>query len=374
MSSLTKNPPIKRVREIDFGRGIAVFLMVFVHTLWMYADTSTQYESLFGHIIHTLGKGTSAFLVLMGMSLIIAPSSLANNIKRAFILLLLGYLMNTLKFIVPILVFGSMPDSFIEAYGWSRPLETWQYLYLVSTGDILQLAGISLLLIAFVQRYLDHTYVYLGLGLLIMLFSQMVRGISLEPWGLQYIGRLFFSEHYQVYFPVFPWMSFILFGMFMGKLFINMQDRLELFYHYVLIAALSLMAIGFTLAYANYDYHIANFFHHGPGGTVYLMGVTLLLYWAIYRIVNKLKAGRLLRGLQYLSKNVTSLYIIQWTLICWGMGIIGFQTLNAWQTLAMMPVMLALTLLSQMAIDRLRLGIKETRNGRSDQPQSAAAP
>lgn len=352
------NTKIQRVKEIDFGRGIAVFLMVFVHTLWMYADPATQYQSLFGQVIHTLGKGTSAFLVLMGMSLVIASCSLTENLKRALLLLGLGYFMNFLKFVVPISIFGTMPESFIEAYGWSSPLQTWQYFYLLSTGDILQLAGISLLMIVFVQKYFDHEFVYLLLGLLIMLSSQWFRGLTLDTAALQYLSRLLFSDHYQVYFPVFPWMSFILFGMFMGKLFVRMQNRQEQFYHYVVISALTLMMLGFILAYANYEYHIANFFHHGPGGTLYLMGITLLLYWGIYRLLKLVKNGPVIKGLQYLSKNVTSLYIIQWTLICWGMGMVGFQTLNAWETLAMMPIMLCLTLLAQVAVNRFKAKLK----------------
>ncbi|EAT12474.1 DUF1624 domain-containing protein [Bermanella marisrubri] len=348
----------QRVKEIDFGRGIAVFLMIFVHTLWMYADAVTQYESLFGHVIHTLGKGTSAFLVLMGMSLILAHSSLKDNLVRALLLLALGYFMNFLKFIVPISLFGTMPESFIEAYGWNSPLETWQYFYLLSTGDILQLAGISLLIIAVIKKYFDYGPVYFSLGLFIMLTSQWLRGLSSDISELQYLNRLLFSDHYQVYFPVFPWMSFILFGMFMGKIYVRMRNQLEQFYHYTFISAIILIVLGFILAYANYEYHIANFFHHGPGGTLYLMGITLLLYWVIYRLVRFVQDGPIIKGLEYLSKNVTSLYIIQWTLICWGMGIVGFQTLNAWQTLAMMPVMLCLTLLAQVAINQCKSTIK----------------
>jgi len=347
---------MQRVKELDFGRGIAVFLMVFVHTLWMYADIHTQSETVFGDIIHTLGKGTSAFLVLMGMSLIIAPSSLANNIKRAFLLLFLGYLMNALKFIIPIEVFGTMPESFIQAYGWSSPLSASQYLYLLSTGDILQLAGISLLLITVIQAYSDNKYVYLALAIAITLLSQVTRGISLEMEQLTYLSRLFFSDHYQVYFPVFPWMAFILFGMFMGKIFVAMreQGRLPVFYRYTLMTAITLVLLGFVISYSNFEYHIANFFHHGPGGTIYLLGITLLLFWGVHWLVQRLQPGPIFSFLTFLSKNVTSLYIIQWTLICWGMGVIGYQTLNTWQTMAMMPVMLLLSLISLTLINRIK--------------------
>jgi len=48
-------------------------------------------------------------------------------------------------FLVPIAVFGTMPEAFIAAYGWSSPLGAAELGSLVLTGDILQMAGVSLL-------------------------------------------------------------------------------------------------------------------------------------------------------------------------------------------------------------------------------------
>ena len=70
--------------------------------------------------------------------------------------------------------------------------------------------------------------------------------------------------------------------------------------------------------------------------------------------------------MNYLSAHVTTLYVVQWTLICWAMGIVGYQTLDPGQVLGMMPVMIVATLLAEYALRRLwqmlRRGLSLLRN------------
>ena len=74
-----------RILEIDFGRGLAVFLMMIVHTLWMYGDAATQSESWLGIAIHIIGKGTAAFLVAMGISVVVCkPQPFITSAKRYY--------------------------------------------------------------------------------------------------------------------------------------------------------------------------------------------------------------------------------------------------------------------------------------------------
>jgi hypothetical protein len=58
-------------------------------------------------------------------------------------------------------------------------------------------------------------------------------------------------------------------------------------------------------------------------------------------------------GVGYLSAHVTTLYVVQWTLICWAMGFVGYQTLDLGQVLGMMPVMIVATLLAEYGLRRL---------------------
>lgn len=353
----TNNPPSAqartagRIQAIDSGRGLAVLLMVLVHTLWMYADQSTQTQSWLGTVVHVIGKGSAAFLICMGVSLVMARNQSASyRALRGLFILALGFMLNSLKFVLPIAV-GVMPEAFIQAYGWQAPLTLTQYQYLLLTGDILQLAGISLLLLALAHPLLTKKRYILALGLMLAVCAKFFAGAQLGIGGIDYLLRLLFSDSWQVYFPVFPWMSFILFGMFMGK-FINERGQDAKILARLPLAAVPLLLIGGALCYADFTYHFGDFFHLGPGGVFYLLGINLLLLWAIHTLLKQHTA--ITRLLNYCSRRVTSLYIIQWTLICWGMALVGYQTLNSLQTLMAMVATLAATFTVQRLIDLVR--------------------
>ncbi len=346
------NPNTHRLAALDFGRGLAVFLMMLVHTLWMYADKTTQGESLLGYVVHFIGKGTASFLIIMGMSFMLSSrQSLSSALKRGMLILLFAFFMNLLKFVVPISVFGTMPQEFIAAYGWSSPLNLSQLLYLTLTGDILQLAGVSLFFLALIRHYVKNKYGILFIAIAILAVSREVSGYRVGIEGLDYLCDLLFSANYHIYFPVFPWISFILFGMFMGMLIKEQDGNPGKLYKKLPWASALTMMIGGSLCYLNFDYHFGNFFHLGPGGVIYLLGINLGLLWIIHLIVNSGASNWMMDGLYYLSKRVTSMYIIQWVLVCWGMGVVGFQSLNTLETLAMMPVIVALSISVQKALD-----------------------
>jgi uncharacterized membrane protein len=372
-------PVRERVVEIDIGRGLAVLLMILVHTLWMYGSKETQSSSVLGHVIHFVGKGTAAFLLTMGLSFTLSRrGSLQGDLLRGLLILGVGYGMNFLKFIVPISIFGTMPESFVAAYGFRSPLGVAELRYLLLTGDILQMAGVSLLLIAFVRRYVPSKWVVLSLALLVLGLSRELSGMRPGIPGLDYVADLFVANHYHVYFPVLPWMSFILVGLAMGM---EIRDRgfdRRPVFSGALPVGIACVAAGGGLCLWSSAYHWGSFFHLGPGGAVYLLGINLVLLGVIHRLVERQKRrggavghGAWLKLLTYCSARVTSLYVIQWTLIAWGMGIVGFQTLTPGQTAAMMPVALLATFAVRGVWDRIAALLA---GGEERSPQSSEEP
>ena len=342
-----------RLRAIDLGRGLAVFLMIMVHTLWMYADVATQTDSVLGQGIHFVGKGSAAFLMCMGVSLVLSRNqSLKSALLRSVLLLAVGYGMNLLKFVVPISVFGTMPDNFIAAYGWEAPLTFGQLRWLTLTGDILQLAGFSLVFVALAKRFIANRFIILGIAAAIALVSREVSGFRIDVPGLYYLSEIFFGGTYHVYFPIFPWLAFIFIGLFLGMSFQQTGRSPEAVFSDALKLGVPALVVGGGLCLWFPDYHFGNFFHLGPGGVIYLAGINLILLWFINQLVRNRPHNHLTRFFEHLSQRVTSLYVLQWTLICWGMGVVGYQTLNPWQTLAMMPVMISLTLCCHTVLTR----------------------
>ncbi|BFM12569.1 hypothetical protein R50072_27220 [Simiduia litorea] len=366
----TTTPITRRVAAVDLGRGLAVLLMIPVHTLWMYADKAVQTDAWLGHLVHFIGKGSAAFLICMGISLVLARNQSARYLLlRGIQILALGFLLNACKFVIPTAL-GLLPEAFIQAYGWHMPLDTAQYTYLLLTGDILQLAGATLLLLSALQPWLHNKTAMLALALTIAASAKLLAGLQLGISGVDYVLRLVFSASWQVYFPVFPWASFIFFGLFLGihlRQNQNNQGNDTEQLNRLPWIAVPMLVIGGALCYSNFAYHFGDFFHLGPGGVFYLLGINLLLLWCINKVALRGINNRFVQWLNYCSRRVTSLYFIQWTVICWGMSVIGYQTLNTHQTCAAMLASIALT----FAIQRLVDLAKQRRPANKNTPFSA---
>ena len=303
-------PHQHRLHTLDFARGLSVFIMVCVHTLWMYATTDTQADTLFGHTVHVLGKGTASFLVAMGISLALSRRNTpAALVVRGLIILALGFFMNTLKFLVPIAL-GTMPESFIQAYGWQSPLSQPQLLFMFLTGDILQLAGVSLLLIAGLNILQLRRQTLLAVALLVAAVSQLVRGFVL-PSPLSYLSELFFSASYQVYFPVMPWISAILIGQYLGRCYTEQQLSADGLFKKGGALGIVLLIAGLLACWYDPKTQFANFFHLNFGGITYLTGLNLCLLYLLHRyLVPHIIQSRFYQVIAYASQHVTALYII----------------------------------------------------------------
>ncbi|MBP2831637.1 DUF1624 domain-containing protein [Aquimarina sp. U1-2] len=343
-----------RILAIDLARGISVLMVILVHTLWIYGNITTQAETWLGEAIHFIGKGTPMFLIAMGVSFTLSRNqSIKLSIKRAFYILILGYLMNFLKFVLPVLV-GIIPDNFIEAYGWTAPATIDNMLYMLKTGDILQLAGVSLLFMGIINRFSTNKYIPLVIAMCIAMLTKAVHGFQVGVIGIDYLLDLLWGSGWNVYFAVFPWFSFILIGMFFGMWYKENLNNTRDMFEKMGVAGIALMVIGGGLCYSNFEYHFGDYFHLGPGGSLYLAGFNLVLLWLADVLVTKVKENRVFTFFYYCSKRVTTIYIIQWVLICWGMGILGYQQFGVVGVLLLIPLFTLLTLgVQRLLLDRV---------------------
>lgn len=347
-------PQSKRILALDLIKGMSVIGMVIIHTLLIFASIKSQSETVIGSFIVFLGRGTSIFLICMGVTFMTSShQSLKSALKRGGLLLIAGFFMNFMKFIIPV-IFGFAPDHFIQKYGWHGPIEQ-QYMYLVLLGDILQLAGMSLLFVGFIRKYVKNKYGILAIGLLIALVSREVSGFNIDYPVINYISDLLFSNDFpaSVYFPVFPWMSFIIIGMFFGKWYLDLNYNRKQLFKNMLYMGLLFVAIGAPLVFLYGAYNYNAFYHMGPGGVIYFAGWTLIFLWAVFRITANVKENKLIRTLKYCSKNLTSMYMIQWILISWGRGIFGYRQNGIGFVLLLILFYIVLTFLVQFLLDIL---------------------
>ena len=340
----------RRIESLDVGRGFAVFCMIVVHALWVYGNKTIQDNSWFGHVMHFFGKGTASFLIAMGFCFITSSKqSISSAVLRGFALLVLGYVMNFLKFIPPALLFNSMPENFVATYGWTLPLSFEQLKYMVKTGDILQFFGLSIIVLAFIRALVNNKFLMLVVAIGFAFLTPFITGREIDVKYLGHLVDLFVSKDFKVFFPVFPWISGIIFGMFLGMWFLELDKREELIFSRMFIYGLSLLVVGAILCFSNWEYHFGDFFHLGPGGIIYLSGYSFIAWWIFHIWITKLGSNPFFEFLKYLSRNVTSIYVIQAVLIGWGMGVFGFQQHGAIGLLWLVPLSFLVTVSAQTA-------------------------
>ncbi|REC49532.1 heparan-alpha-glucosaminide N-acetyltransferase domain-containing protein [Chryseobacterium pennipullorum] len=345
----------KRILTLDLIKGMSVIGMIIIHTLLIYANVKSQSETAIGSFIVFLGRGTSIFLICMGITFMTSShQSLTSSLKRGFLLVFAGLFMNFMKFMIPV-IFGFAPDNFIQKYGWDAPIEQ-QYVYLVLLGDILQLAGMSLLFVGFIRKYVTNKYGILAIGLIVALVSREMSGITVDYPVINYILDLLFNTNYPayVYFPVFPWMSFIIIGMFFGKWFMELNYNSSKLFRNMLYTGLVFVALGAPLVFIYSDYNYNGFYHMGPGGVIYFAGWTMIFLWIIFRLTSGSKENGWMRLLKYCSRNLTSMYMIQWILISWGKGIFGYRQHSIGYVLLLIVFYIFLTFAVQMLVDLIR--------------------
>ncbi len=350
----------KRILEIDLTRGISCFLIPMAHTLLIYGTTYTQQSSWLGLSVHFFGKWAGIFLLAMGFSYTLSKNNtILKSIKRGVLLLAAGYFMNFLKFIAPLFL-GLIPNNFIEAYGWTSPPSFDNMVYMVLTGDILQFAGMCLLFMGIVHKLVLLTNKWIPIVVTIILLSlvEFVRGYRPSITGLDYIFDLLWGAEWNIYFAVFPWFGFILVGMFFGYWYSEIDKNNAIIFKKMLQIGFITVLTGGALCYYDYEFHMRDYFHLGIGGFIYLLGFNLMAFWLSFYWVKKFNGHKILAFFYYCSKKITTMYIIQWVVICWGMGVFGYHNKEAGSVLLLMLFYTLLTLGIQRLLDLLITKIK----------------
>lgn len=334
----------KRVRAVDFVRGFSVLMMIPVHVMMLFASIETWENTITGSFVQLLERGSPIFLIVMGISFAFSRNANKNGIlKKALFIIGLGYVLNFLRFIVPVLFFGGFSENFINASGLqlSNPSKMLNYFL---KGDMFQLVGISLFLIGLMFKFLTkNKYVLVALALVIMWLSKVVSGIQLGIPVVDYILNLIWGNNFDVYFPLFPWMSFILMGLYLGLSYKeNKENADKSLFRPMLYLGIAFLVIGKLLCNYNYEYHFGDYYHLGPGGSMGLMGIMLVLFWIYYQIERVLPKDNYISTLFfYCSKNVTSFYIFQWILIYW---LLAFTDFSVYNELTVLGIMLGVNL------------------------------
>jgi uncharacterized membrane protein len=327
---MNDSTPNNRLLSIDLARGLAVFFMIAVHTLEVFASPEVK-NSVFGQIIEFLGGPPAApvFMTLMGFSFIYSrKSELKPRLIRGFKIFLAGYLLNILRGVIPFALSNYLQMAVVE----KLPLEKLNAHTIFTIVDILQFAGIACMIMALIQEFKINRYIILFVAFLISMLSPFLWGLSVNVpfvdqvlelfWGDQPIEFSFIEN--KIAFPVFPWLSFPLLGMFLGDSMKNSKDQGMTFKYFGITGTLVLL-FGVVISYSNIDYHFNDYYHSRQGGMLSMSGFVILWMYIVNIVIDMFAMNRLFELLFKWSKGVTNIYFAQWIFIIWSIGLFGIN-------------------------------------------------
>jgi hypothetical protein len=313
-----------RIKSLDLARGFTVLLIAPIHCMLLYSQPvvrTTLVGQLFAFIAE--GPGAPLFMVLMGVSFALkADHRFCDVLKKAALLLLAGYGLNLIKFVLPY-EGGWMP------VGLQRDLQApdrggaWT---LLGIGDILQFAGPALIVLYGVTRFRSYPCIAASLALSIAWMAPLVWDLHSRYSILNYILQLVAGQPPRTFFPVFSWLAYPLAGVTIGHLL--RRDGPGCF-RPLGAWGLGLIAISivFGLVYPNLP--PTTFYRTYPVDTACHLGIVLLALYFWDQIYRCVKLNHFFRILRYSSRHITLIYLIQWVVISLLLPLIGYQTLGA---------------------------------------------
>lgn len=327
MKKETADNNSERIFYLDFARGIAVFFMIMQHVMIMHERSGGEGNTVIGNLFILLGTAPAApiFVFIMGIFLVKSKKTVKQNMIRGVKLFAFGYLLNLLRFTLPLLLVG-ISKSFSEQMFPILPESAHELINysfnLLFTIDIFQLTGLSLVLFSVLKKYANNRYMLPALILLILLVSPYLWGLKdnllvFTPlWGASEITD----------FPLFPWSVYFLLGMYLGKYF-QAQTMEKNMKKGLVTAGIILGVIGIaTLGI----FPVGDYYRSGLN--IHFLMISFLLLWIVlcdYIVIklNKKKLNGFLNIIYFWSSNVTGIYVFQWIIYGWSILIIGSNRL-----------------------------------------------
>lgn len=327
MNVTTQN---NRLLSIDLARGLAVFFMIAVHTLEVFASEEVK-NSVFGQIIEFFGGPPAApvFMTLMGFSFMYSrKSELKPRLLRGFKIFLSGYILNILRGVIPFTLSTQLEMDIAKTF----PLEKLNEYTILTIVDILQFAGIALMIMALIQEFKINKYIILFTAFLISMLSPFLWGLNLNIPVIDQIFELFWGDQpiefsfiaNKIAFPVFPWLSFPLLGMFLGDTMKNSKDQSMTFKNFGIIGILVLV-IGVSISFSNVDYHFNDYYHSRQGGMLFMCGFVVFWLYINKLILDRVPQNKFFDLLFKWSNGVTNIYFAQWIFIIWSIAFFGIN-------------------------------------------------
>lgn len=329
---------------LDHARGIAILLMVATHSLEvLWKGNLGQFLSSMGlsddqgalllHLLLPLmGVGAPLFMMVMGMGTVLGRDPRTTTmLRRGATLVGIGLLLNALRSSLPALVSPLVRGQSIDPFHWRLAAG------LMLQVDILQFAGLSLILLALLGR--GRRAAGLGFGLLSLLWIANAFQADVCPdsdAGSALAGYVVGCSGLS-YFPLASWFLFP----FAGRLLAQRMDRiaragLALAATCAVVVVPLLWLMWFPLGGGRLDYY------HGGASQAVVLLLSAIGWIAFLGRFDFAFPDSWSRALGWLSRNILRMYVAHWMILGACIPFLGYRSLPlAWALAASVPLALA---------------------------------
>lgn len=313
MENEISTPTNKREVGFDIARGIAIVLMLVQHfyLLIISGFLNDPWWDLFFFFLGTV-LAAPVFLFLMGVNAVKSRHNKPRELfTRGLYLLILGYLLSALRFYLPLIL--------VQHFNLISNLESVIYKislldYLLQV-DIFQVAGLSLMFIAFLKWCKVKLNSFLGAAILISLISPFLWQLNFSLPILNRLAAPFWGTDPYVVFPFFSWAFYPLVGFYFGNLLLASKNKKD-FFEDCLLKMIPVGALGFIFSIYTILTTKASYPRHGFGGDLFFTAI-IIAWLSVLSLNYRDLPAKTISNLTFLSKNTTLIYIIQWLLIAW---------------------------------------------------------
>jgi len=311
----------------DLARGLAVLFMILVHLTDYFARREIYEHSVFGTISLFLGAAPAAvvFVTLMGYFIPATQKTPKALFRRGLMLFMGGIALNTARSL----------HFLWKIWNGTAFLSPLALIFCV---DVLPFAGLALMVVALLIRFVAPNYVvYFVLSVAVACVGQYAPDTTgLDPY-LQY-GLAFLIGRGYAFFPLFPWLAYPL----LGIAFWSLQRR------WPMLASRNprfLLASGFATVVSCFAVlpdavtiittdEQMDYWHPDLRMFAWCVCFTIAWFVALTFAQGWLGQAKVLRYIRWVGRNVTAFYVFQW-LILWNVAPLlyrsqGTPSLLAW--------------------------------------------
>ena len=215
-----------RQREVDALKAFSIIMMIITHCIDdLYPNYDEHFISSLINDVLAQTIGAQGFMICMGLGMIYSRHAEPKAyVHRGVNILIIGQLLNLIRY-------GLI---FCVSYAISGDPLARAYSFLVFSSDILQFAGLFLILSGLIMHLkLKPGHVF-GIAVIMNVIGMGLAGrIHTGSYAIDQLLGMFIYTDSESYFPLFNWFIFPAFGMLLGELLTHVSDKKK---YYALMA------------------------------------------------------------------------------------------------------------------------------------------